>query len=280
MNTRLNGKEPLTITNPELAKEWDYDKNAPLTPNDVTAGSNKIVWWVGTCGHEWSAVIGSRSSGRKCPYCSGRLVLPGFNDLATTNPELLEEWAYEKNNQIQPNKISSGSHQKVWWKCSACGNEWCASISKRSNGRGCPIRSAKHGAQKATKTRIQSNGSLSENNPELLSEWNYEKNSGISPNTVLSGSNMKVWWICAKGHEWQAVIHSRTGKAKHGCPVCNHRKGGAKIMKRVLNTDTGESYQSVKQAAESNNLSSSSIVNACKGLSKTAGGYHWKYEDK
>ena len=51
-------------------------------------------------------------------------------------------------------------------------------------------------------------------------------------------------------------------------------------MRHVLNIDTGETYQSVKEAVEYTNLSSSSIVNACKGLSKTAGGYHWKYEEK
>lgn len=44
---------PLSIVNPILAKEWNYDRNAPLTPDEVTSGSNKKVWWIcSTCKHE------------------------------------------------------------------------------------------------------------------------------------------------------------------------------------------------------------------------------------
>ena len=37
-------------------------------------------------------------------------------------------------------------------------------------------------------------------------------------------SNKRVWWICDKGHEWQAIISNRTGKNKTGCPYCSGRK--------------------------------------------------------
>ena len=43
------------------------------------------------------ASVGSRIKGTGCPYCAGQKVLEGYNDLATTNPELLEEWDYQKN---------------------------------------------------------------------------------------------------------------------------------------------------------------------------------------
>lgn len=36
------------------------------------------------------------------------------------------------------------------------------------------------------------------------------------------GSNRKVWWVCEKGHEWQATVRSRVSGA--GCPVCSNRK--------------------------------------------------------
>ena len=41
-----------------LAKEWHPTKNSSLTPKDVTAGSNKKVWWQCSRGHEWEAGIG------------------------------------------------------------------------------------------------------------------------------------------------------------------------------------------------------------------------------
>lgn len=48
----------------------------------------------------------------------------------------------------------------------------------------------------------------------------------------------------------------------------------------VQNLDTGETFETVEKAAKSVNLSRSAIVNCCKGITKTAGGHHWKYIDK
>ena len=46
----------LAEVHPELVSEWS-EKNLPLTPDDITFGSNKKVWWRGACGHEWQATI-------------------------------------------------------------------------------------------------------------------------------------------------------------------------------------------------------------------------------
>ena len=43
----------LAEVHPELVSEWS-EKNLTLTPDDITFGSNKKVWWKGTCGHECS----------------------------------------------------------------------------------------------------------------------------------------------------------------------------------------------------------------------------------
>jgi hypothetical protein len=48
----------------------------------------------------------------------------GFNDLASQYPELAKEWNYEKNGDLTPDKVASGSGKKVWWKCSVCGYEY------------------------------------------------------------------------------------------------------------------------------------------------------------
>ena len=72
-----------------------------------------------------------------CPYCNGRKVWPGFNDLKTTNPEIAKEWNYEKNADVTPSDIKSGSNIKVWWKC-INGHEWEAKVNERVRGRGCP----------------------------------------------------------------------------------------------------------------------------------------------
>lgn len=58
---------------PDLAKEWNYEKNIDLTPNNVSCGSGKLVWWrCKICGNEWEAKIFNRSNGTGCLKCSKR----------------------------------------------------------------------------------------------------------------------------------------------------------------------------------------------------------------
>ena len=78
----------LAEVHPELVSEWS-EKNLTLTPDDITFGSNKKVWWRGACGHEWQASVKARSNGEKCPICSGARVIAGINDLATLEPLLV-----------------------------------------------------------------------------------------------------------------------------------------------------------------------------------------------
>jgi hypothetical protein len=59
---------------------------------------------------------------------------------------------------------------------------------------------------------------LATTNPKLAAEWHPTKNGDLTPSSVMSGSNKKVWWKCGEGHEWQAVISSRSKGA--GCKEC------------------------------------------------------------
>ena len=100
----------LAEVRPELVSEWS-EKNLPLTPDNITFGSNKKVWWKGTCGHEWQTSVKARSNGEKCPICSGARVIAGINDLTTLEPLLVKQWS--KKNKIKPTEVSIGSHKKV-----------------------------------------------------------------------------------------------------------------------------------------------------------------------
>ena len=55
----------------------------------------------------------------------------------------------------------------------------------------------------------------------LLTQWDYEKNGTLTPDRVTYGSHAKAWWICEKGHSWQAIVKSRISGC--GCPVCGMR---------------------------------------------------------
>ncbi|MBE6630455.1 MAG: hypothetical protein E7624_06365 [Ruminococcaceae bacterium] len=202
----------LLYVNPEIAKEWNYEKNGALKPEHVLINSNKKVWWKCSKGHEWQATIASRNSGNNCPYCSGRNTVKGYNDLATLNQTLTSEWNYEKNGDLSPEDYTANSGKKVWWKCDK-GHEWQATIFNRNNGRRCPICS--------NKQVLKGYNDLANTNPQLAKEWNYEKNGDLKPQDFTLNSNKKVWWKCEKGHEWQAIIANRNKGS--GCPYCSGR---------------------------------------------------------
>ena len=89
----------LAEVHPELVSEWS-EKNLLLTPDGITFGSNKKVWWKGTCGHEWQASVKARSNGEKCPICSGARVIAGINDLATLEPLLVNHFLMRTNRNL------------------------------------------------------------------------------------------------------------------------------------------------------------------------------------
>ena len=199
----------LLFSNPEIAKEWNYEKNGNLKPEHFASNSNKKVWWKCNKGHEWQANIDSRTRGNGCPYCSGKYTVKGENDLQTLNPVLAKEWNYEKNDGLSPEDVTPHSGKKVWWKCSK-GHEWQAKIYHRNNGSGCPYCSGRYA--------VKGENDLQTVNPVLAKEWNYEKNDGLSPADVTPNSHKTVWWKCSEGHEWQAAIGNR--HRGNGCPKC------------------------------------------------------------
>ena len=132
----VKGETDLQTINPTLAKEWNYEKNNGLRPDNFTENSGQMVWWKCSKGHEWQASIATRNKGHGCPYCSGRYAVKGENDLQTVNSTLAKEWNYEKNKELTPADVMSSSAKRVWWKCKE-GHEWRASIESRTRGAQC-----------------------------------------------------------------------------------------------------------------------------------------------
>lgn len=203
----------VTVAYSPVAGEWS-DRN-DRGPEEFALYSNKMAWWRCPAGHEYEAKIAHRTnSGSKCPYCSGLRVLIGFNDLATTHPEVLWAWDFERND-ILPTQVSIGSTKKVWWRC-RLGHETYASPNARSkfDQTTCQVCSG-------LEVRAGFND-LESQWPELVaSEWSSEKND-ILPSAVHCNSARKVWWRCPLGHEWRTAVVKRTREGQ-GCPVCANR---------------------------------------------------------
>jgi hypothetical protein len=135
------------------------------------------------------------------------------NCLATTHPELCDEWLYSKNKNITPQNIVAGSAKKVWWKCpEGDDHEWEASPNNRTtHNTGCGI---------CTNQIVVNSNCLKTIYPKLADEWHPTKNT-LTPFEVSSKSTLKVWWKCDKGddHEWKARVSDRVTKS-YSCPFC------------------------------------------------------------
>ena len=282
----LFGFNDLSTLYPSIAKEWNLYKNHPLKPSEVVSGTHKIVWWTCPKNHDYQMSVLDRTQGLNCPICSSRRIVEGINDLATTHPQLLNEWNWEKNNVLGafPNHIPHASNKKVWWKCNTCQYEWMTSPNNRSRGTNCPVcanriiisgkndlltkypliakrwhptlneiapsQVAPNSNQKAYWTcekdnrhyfytridhMVNSNiacpvcanqsiivgiNDLTTTHPQLIEEWDFQKNTKYKPQDFTYGNTQKVWWKCKKGHSWQSTIASRTTQ-KCGCPTCS-----------------------------------------------------------
>ena len=130
----------LSTTHPEIANQWHPTKNGELTPNDVSFGSDKNIWWKCNKGddHEWETTVSHRSEGTNCPICCGQDVVIS-NSLYTLNPILAKEWHPTKNGELTPLDITLNSGKVFWWKCiNSEDHIWIASVAARNYGNGCP----------------------------------------------------------------------------------------------------------------------------------------------
>ena len=114
-------------------------------------------------------------------------------------PSLMEEWDYEKN-ILNPLNLTSGSGRKVWWKCRK-GHSWEHSIISRYKGSKCPYC--------MNRKVLYGFNDLETQHPNLLKQWDYEKNT-INPRIVAKHSSTQVYWKCEKGHSFYQPINSRT----------------------------------------------------------------------
>lgn len=248
-------------TNPELLDEWNYERNGNLKPDHISIGSSKKVWWKCDKGHEWIATPKQREKGNKCIYCYPRYQ-KDKDDVKRKLMNLKNEWDYNKN-IITIEETLGKITQKVWWLCPN-NHSYEMSLLERYNDFGCPYCSG-HRVLKGF-------NDIASTNPELLNEWNYKKNKK-SPYELSSGSNYRAWWICSKGHEWEAPIYARVSGS--GCPTCN--SNSIKINQYTESGKFIQQFNSLTDAGKSVGISVSGIKYACDSNSLT-NGFQWRID--
>ena len=84
---------------------------------------------------------------RGCPACAEksraaarqRKLLSKKQPITMTHPELMQDWDYEENSNLNPDFLTAGSGKRVGWKCHLCETKWTAVIVERTRGKGkCP----------------------------------------------------------------------------------------------------------------------------------------------
>lgn len=201
------GSVALSVSHPEIAKWWDNKRNLPFTPDTVSAGSNRKMWWSCEKGHSWDAPVCARVN-YGCPVCYGRRLMVGVNDLATTHPEMAAEFDPE-NSEYDLTEVVFGTDKKLAWKC-PLGHVW---KSNPYNKKGCSVC--------AGKTVLAGYNDLASLFPDVAADWDREAND-FGPEEVTSKSGKRVWWVCKKypEHRWIASCADRTmGKSR--CPECS-----------------------------------------------------------
>lgn len=222
----LKGFNDLATVRPDIASEWHPTKNGVVTPSDITYKKAIKVWWRCSNGHEWVGNLNKRvTRGDGCPHCRkeglGKYAnitraIEGVSDLATMYPKLLEEWDYDKNYPITPNKIHSGSDTKVWWVCSK-GHSYETTIYRRTKQKcGCPYCSN----QKV----LEGYNDLATVRPDVAKDWDYIKNYPLKPTDISKANTKKVWWVCSNcGEGFVNSTHNRCRNKSLYCIDCTRK---------------------------------------------------------
>ena len=192
-------KQPLSVTHPELAKEadgWD--------PALLSSVSRQRVVWKCSNNHTWTTAINYRVDKlSKCPYCVNQKVWVGFNDFATTHPELLVELVNSDGKDF----VAGSFARDLEWICPKGHTYMSKPVYRTSQKKGCPVCDGKK--------VVAGFNDLATTYPEIAAEA-YK----FDPTAITAGSNKSVEWKCKFGHIFKAPPHQRTGRSS-GCAVCS-----------------------------------------------------------
>lgn len=219
-NVRVSVTNSLATVRPDLAAQWDPEKNGGLTPADVTFRSTQVAWWLDEAGNSWPAQIRWRTTQKgRNPFDTGHRLAPE-RSLAAVRPDLAAEWAHDLNGGVTPEQVAARSARKYMWRKD--GLVWPATVADRVRGRGSPF---VHGH------KVSPTNSLLAVAPQLAKEWSPHNDKSAAEITAFS--SQVALWICRScQHEWPASPKNRLAGGT-GCPQC-HPAGLSRAQHRIL----------------------------------------------
>ena len=195
MSNRKN-KPHLGITHPEIAKTFHPIKNE-ISLERITKGSNRKLWWLGDCGHEWIATPFERVRGLgDCRVCR-KLNVPFERSLASLCPQAAKEWHPTLNGTRLPTNVYGNSSSKFFFQCEVCDHVWEATAHSRTRGTGCPACARK---ERACQNRVRDlkvyPNHIGVTHPQWIPFFDELNNAPLKIEHVTSTSPRKVYWKC------------------------------------------------------------------------------------
>lgn len=247
-NKILRGYNDLATKYPSLVSEWDDERDIFT----ISPGSHKSFNWKCPEGHRYDAKAQDRTARNTgCPYCAGRKVLRGFNDIVTTHPRIMKEYIDKRS----PYELSKGSHYVAEWECQE-GHKWKKFVYKRAAGEGCPYC--------ANRRVVIGFNNFTEEYPYLATEWD----DPVDMMTLTAMSAYRAKWKCASGHSWRAPVHQRTKGS--GCPYCSGR-----IVVKGINDLSSLRPELVSEWADEREMSTVSLSSRYRARWECKEGHTW-----
>jgi hypothetical protein len=190
---------------PDIARQWDEERNKQLRPDMFTPGSSRKIWWKCALGHTWRETIARRVKGAICPGCSVRKATE-LHNLEILSPELLRFWDY-KANSLSPKELTPKSNKIVVWRC-ANSHQFSKSPKEFAGHPNCPeCNSVKHAS------------------PFLAVYWDHLRNGDATPSVIQKSSGKAYWWKCETCQtSWRSSPNRmRRVRPPTYCPTCRKR---------------------------------------------------------
>jgi hypothetical protein len=207
----------LAATYPHLASSWHPTKNGNLTPDTVTAGMHKAIYWICPKGHEYKANLGNRVyNNAGCPHCLKRIMMssPPKNKRRMPLEEFIEKATKRHNGKYDYSKViwSQSNHHHITIVCPIHGDFFQPPTHHLTDNE-CPKCSRLRGAEKRLVKMDEFVKRANLAHPEGQYDYSLVKYEHLErPVTIICRTHGKFF---------QSPTNHWAGK---GCPLCANKK--------------------------------------------------------
>lgn len=200
----------VTAKRKDIVDQWSC-KNDFLPEEVYYNTTSPVLWECPTCSGTYAFPVSDKREGNvSCPYCNGRRVLSGFNEIPSW---LIKE--YSLKNEVPISEYPVNSVHKVLWTCPTCHGDYLYRICDREIGDdSCPY--CRH------KKILSGFNSFADTDPDLAKEWSSD-NPDL-PSEYMKSSWYRALWTCPTCHGNYFYRICDRELDDDSCPYCRNLK--------------------------------------------------------